>query len=184
MPLCAHRTRYSMAYWHSDTIMGGGRGAAVCVYDYATTHDLGTMLLCIVVWYDCSIGGDMYKRDKARAAEWQREYRMAHPERTRETSRRSYQKDKKPAFDRVARRKAMLVLAGPMFTQDEWDSLKQLYGNRCLCCGAWGRLEPDHIVPVCKGGTNAISNIQPLCPTCNGRKWIRSIDYRPGDYSI
>jgi len=28
----------------------------------------------------------------------------------------------------------------------------------------------DHIVPVSRGGTNELSNIQPMCCECNGRK--------------
>jgi 5-methylcytosine-specific restriction endonuclease McrA len=47
-----------------------------------------------------------------------------------------------------------------------------------LCCGASGRLQADHIVPLSKGGTTYIANIQPLCRTCNPRKRVQTIDYR------
>jgi 5-methylcytosine-specific restriction endonuclease McrA len=39
-------------------------------------------------------------------------------------------------------------------------------------------LTADHIVPVELGGSSYISNIQPLCQTCNSSKGIRIIDYR------
>ena len=44
---------------------------------------------------------------------------------------------------------------------------------RCVECGATNKettLEIDHIVPVAKGGTNDISNLQTLCKDCNRAK--------------
>ena len=71
------------------------------------------------------------------------------------------------------------------YTVQEWRDLKAAYGNRCLCCGRHeseltGPLEQDHVVPISKGGSNWISNIQPLCETCNGMsgKGTKIIDYR------
>lgn len=66
------------------------------------------------------------------------------------------------------------------FTLEEWESLKERHNRRCLCCG---RAEPevkltaDHIVPLVRGGTNDISNIQPLCGSCNSRKNIKIVAY-------
>lgn len=52
------------------------------------------------------------------------------------------------------------------------------YGYRCLRCGEQKTLTVDHVVPLTKGGANAICNIQPLCRSCNARKKTHSIDYR------
>ena len=43
-------------------------------------------------------------------------------------------------------------------------------GFMCQQCKDAKELELDHIVPVSKGGTNALSNLQLLCQACNREK--------------
>lgn len=67
------------------------------------------------------------------------------------------------------------------FTAQEWQDLKASYDYTCLGCH---KKEPevqltiDHIIPLSMKGNNEISNIQPLCTTCNKAKWKYAIDYR------
>lgn len=55
----------------------------------------------------------------------------------------------------------------------EWNDLKLKFNNLCAICNESKKLTRDHIVPISKGGTDYISNIQPLCQSCNSRKGDR-----------
>ena len=69
------------------------------------------------------------------------------------------------------------------YTWQQWQELKSLNGNRCAICGIresdlmkkwqdgrFAKLTADHIIPISRGGTNFIKNIQPLCISCNAKK--------------
>jgi len=68
---------------------------------------------------------------------------------------------------------------GGSFTAEEWSTMCLLSGGRCVKCGQIAKLEVDHIIPVTKGGSNDIDNIQPLCRSCNASKGATEMDYRP-----
>jgi len=42
--------------------------------------------------------------------------------------------------------------------------------GKCVQCSSNEKLEFDHIVPVSKGGSNTVRNIQLLCEKCNRKK--------------
>jgi 5-methylcytosine-specific restriction endonuclease McrA len=79
------------------------------------------------------------------------------------------------------KRAAAFGYSGKHFTTEEWFALLEHYGGVCLACGAGEAkdLSVDHVVPLSKGGPNTITNIQPLCGTCNSLKGAAVRDYRP-----
>jgi len=98
-------------------------------------------------------------KKKTRTAEWKRE----HPENQRTTENK---------------RRTAKTQAGGFFTAEEWHVLCGACNFKCLCCEEKKPLEADHVIPVSKGGTSWIENIQPLCKTCNCSKGAKTIDYR------
>ena len=42
--------------------------------------------------------------------------------------------------------------------------------GRCMKCGSKKNLEIDHVVPLARGGSNRLENLQLLCRDCNRRK--------------
>ncbi len=84
---------------------------------------------------------------------------------------------------RKQRRRARQTGAGGEFSIKEWHDLKLKYNFMCLCCKKqepFIKLTADHIIPIFYGGTSNINNIQPLCGSCNTRKYTKTIDYRIG----
>ncbi len=79
-----------------------------------------------------------------------------------------------------SRRRAKKKGNGGKHTLLQWDNLREVYNYTCPSCF---RKEPeikltrDHTLPIAKGGTDNIDNIQPLCLSCNDKKGINHIKY-------
>jgi len=121
--------------------------------------------------------------------EYDKEYREKNKEKIREYSRLARQKNptyrldwQRKNVDKVRANKsayrARKAGNGGSFTSGEWKNLCEKYDNKCLCCGKETKLTADHIIPVTRGGTSNIDNIQPLCRSCNSAKHTKEIDYR------
>ncbi len=70
----------------------------------------------------------------------------------------------------VRHRRRAREAAGGSFTAAEWLSLVMRYERRCAYCGGMRPLQPDHRIPLKRGGSSAIANILPACGPCNRRK--------------
>ena len=98
-------------------------------------------------------------------------------------TKKHYYENREKELDRLrlkdARRRAQT--GNDKITAGEWAELKARYDYICLRCR---RREPeikltlDHVVPLIAGGRNLISNVQPLCLSCNCSKHAKTIDYR------
>lgn len=65
-------------------------------------------------------------------------------------------------------------------TFGEWELLKKQYGYTCPSCKMKEpkiKLTEDHIIPLSKGGSDYIENIQPLCGGCNSKKYTKTIKF-------
>ena len=119
--------------------------------------------------------------NRDRHASYRRKYHARHPDKS--TAYARLYRAQKPYIMKALsnKRRAQKTAAGGSFTAGEWNMLCELYDHACLACGKREpdiKLTADHVVPVSKGGDSYITNIQPLCFSCNSRKHDRFIDYR------
>lgn len=102
---------------------------------------------------------------------WNKDKTLSDSERK---AKRNWTKNKR---NRVIKRLRVLSLS---HTFGEWELLKKQYGYTCPCCKKSEpeiKLTEDHIIPLSKGGTDIIENIQPLCLKCNMHKHTNTRKY-------
>jgi 5-methylcytosine-specific restriction endonuclease McrA len=113
--------------------------------------------------------------------------KLAYYERTREDiiarskkwAESNPEKVRQAKTNNLRKRRAARHASHGNFTVREFKELCESYGNKCLACSETKAvLEADHVVPLTKGGSDNISNIQPLCGSCNRKKFVTIIDYR------
>lgn len=117
--------------------------------------------------------------NKERRNEIARNVYARHIDRMREERREYYRNNKDKWRTYFHSRRAREKYANGNFSETEWIALLEKYDYTCLSCGKQNTfLTADHIVPLSKGGSNSINNIQPLCKSCNSSKFTKTIDYR------
>jgi 5-methylcytosine-specific restriction endonuclease McrA len=70
-------------------------------------------------------------------------------------------------------RRAKMRLNG-VYQVNEKELIK-LYSSPCIACGTTERVTIDHIIPIARGGTHSIGNLQSLCLKCNSSKNHRTM---------
>lgn len=120
---------------------------------------------------------ESYQRHSERRQTDMREYKLRNPEAVKAANRRWFENNRERA-NLTSRLKKQRRRAAGNLTVADWRTVLNLYGNRCLACGA-NEVTIDHIVPISRGGRNTVDNVQPLCGTCNTRKLTKTVDYRP-----
>ena len=109
---------------------------------------------------------DHYHKNKERYQARQRAYQARNPDITK--------------TGHVNRRARLRSAPGKIVIR-QWRTLCNWFGNICVACSRSEKLTLDHVIPLVKGGSNDISNIQPLCLACNLSKSTKIIDYRDPD---
>lgn len=88
-------------------------------------------------------------------------------------SMQRYVNDKETIRKRI-RNKANNYISKPNVR--EW--VFTAYGEVCISCGSKEDIQLDHVISIAKCGKNTLSNLQPLCKSCNVSKRTKTIDYR------
>jgi len=68
-----------------------------------------------------------------------------------------------------------------ILSRESWKRVKALVRNRdhatCRYCGRYAPGgEVDHVIPLSRGGTDALDNLAWACAACNGSKGSKTVD--------
>lgn len=111
-----------------------------------------------------------WREDPVEARQRARAWFEQHSELVRERARRwSREHPAEKAQQRHARRAREMGAPGT-WKASEWRALRQSLGDRCAYCGSTQLLTIDHVIPLVRGGSNAIDNLVVACRSCNSRK--------------
>jgi len=114
------------------------------------------------------------ERGRSNKKRWHEE----NPDKIRANRRAAYDRRvaRNPNFGKEARdrRRARLKKAQGSHTHDEWSLVIEGFDHKCAYCSSTKSLVKDHLIPLCRGGTDWSGNLVPACAECNGIKGGRT----------
>jgi 5-methylcytosine-specific restriction endonuclease McrA len=127
------------------------------------------------------------KVKKAELAVWQRAYRKANPELSRERDRQYYEKHRQRNLEVKSKwgktpegkikqkaknqtRRARKNLVPHSLSVADLKDLRGKSKGACFYCRQKSRLSLDHIIPISKGGPHSRDNVVMACRSCNSSK--------------
>ena len=81
--------------------------------------------------------------------------------------------------EEVAKEIGTTTVSRKVFSQEKRNDIYERTKGRCALCGKFIRFDQftvDHVIPLAKGGTNDIENLQCTCKHCNAMKQDLSED--------
>lgn len=106
-------------------------------------------------------------------------YAISDKEMKRQKSRLYYASSEKYKY-KSRKRRLLKYNNGGKHSYSEFENLCSNFNGLCVRCFKKSKLTADHIVPLSRGGSDSIENIQPLCQSCNSYKSNKFVrDYRP-----
>lgn len=119
---------------------------------------------------------------RATMLESSRKYQKNNRDKLRETEKRYRKEHRDKERQKERNREYRERGAEGTYTESEWIAILDKYKHQCLRCHKSEtevEITRDHIRSIIRGGSNYISNLQPLCRACNSAKGGWNIDYRP-----
>ena len=116
-----------------------------------------------------------YATNREQAIEYSRQWRIANPDRYRETMKackhKHYRNNREQYAAYVRNRRARVQGASGSHTAADIKAMLESQDGKCYYCGcALVEYHVDHVIPVSRGGSNDPDNLVIACPTCNCSK--------------
>jgi len=95
-------------------------------------------------------------------------YRKNNPEKVRQT-KANYRKNNPEAVQKHRMTRRARKAQNGVFKVSNKE-LGKLMNSPCVMCGSTQQITIDHIIPIARGGTHSVGNLQTLCKKCNSSK--------------
>jgi len=92
---------------------------------------------------------------------------------------KEWEKNNRPKRNKITKTRKIRIFIIDEMKPGEWEAMASRCGGVCIKPGCVGSpVTLDHVKPISKGGRHHISNVQPLCRSCNSSKGTKEVDYR------